>query len=194
MGIPSCRFMDKLHEEFICSVCLDVTLDPVLDDECQHVFCRECIKKDTLDKCPTCQEPFEVVIELPLCFRRCYLALRVRCLNPSCDQALDVTTFLDHDKRCPITFESCSNCGDKSKRGSSSVHPCEKIQMEKRVSDAVNKRMESVAKERKETCCCSNGDSSNRDWTNHSWSNRAENRVRCVIGRYTNWSLDQGRI
>ena len=59
MGIPSCRFTERNHELFTCTVCLDVAEDPVVVTGCEHIFCRKCVEKEEMVKCPTCQEPFK---------------------------------------------------------------------------------------------------------------------------------------
>lgn len=126
MGIPSCRFVDQVHEEFTCAVCLDVAVDPAVANDCAHIFCFNCIIGTELTKCPTCLEPIENPkwIGLEGLNQRVYLAMGVKCLNPSCKEQLNVETYLDHDNKCPITFKFCSDCGYKNRRGSSNVHSC----------------------------------------------------------------------
>ena len=128
MGIPSCRFTVQNHEQFVCTVCLDVSEDPIVVNDCEHIFCRRCIENDGLVKCPTCQEPFKEPkwSELKGLGKRIYLDMKIKCLNPSCDHVLDATNFADHDGNCSITFAVCDECGFKNKRSSNDVHSCAK--------------------------------------------------------------------
>ena len=126
MGIPSCRFTERNHELFTCTVCLDVAEDPVVVTGCEHIFCRKCVEKEGMAKCPTCQQPFKNPKwgEIKGFTQRSYLDLRVKCLNPSCGQVLDANSFAAHDLNCPATFEFCKECGLKSRRGSENEHSC----------------------------------------------------------------------
>lgn len=147
MGIPSCRFPDKLHEQFICAICQEVAFDAVVVNNCEHIFCRECIDGSELENCPTCQGQFKYPIwkEMEGLNRRVYLALEVKCLNPSCKQTLDVKTCLDHDIKCPTTFDSCSNCGYKFHHGSSSVHSCsQQVRIDQLERQLVEERKRSI--------------------------------------------------
>ena len=56
MGIPTCRFTDRQHEQFVCSICLDVAQDPVATNNCDHIFCRGCMYSHNSPKCATCQQ------------------------------------------------------------------------------------------------------------------------------------------
>lgn len=58
MGIQSCRFEGKIHEEFLCNI-FDVSCDPVAVNDCENIFYRKCISNDGVVKCPICQESFE---------------------------------------------------------------------------------------------------------------------------------------
>ena len=126
MGIPSCRFSDRNHEQFTCTVCLDVAEDPVMVSDCEHIFCRKCVDIEGLDKCPSCQEPFKQPKwgSLKGFSKRVYLDLKVKCLNPSCGHDMDTSNFNEHASVCPITFEFCKECGLKSRRGSENEHSC----------------------------------------------------------------------
>lgn len=126
MGVPTCRFVDQAHEVFVCSVCLDVATDPILVNGCEHVFCRSCIEQVLVPKCPLCQQDFKnpKYQELNGLSKRCYLDLKVTCLNTGCAYVSDVTGYQDHDLVCPIKFEFCSDCGHKSEIASGSVHSC----------------------------------------------------------------------
>lgn len=80
-------------------------------------------------KCPTCLAPFKEPKwhELKGVSKRCYLGLKVKCINTSCNKTLDVTTFSYHDEVCELTFERCPDCDYKSQRGENSDHSCTKV-------------------------------------------------------------------
>lgn len=129
MGIPSCRFLDRNHDQFTCPICLEVAADPVAVNGCDHIFCQTCIDSDELKKCPTCQVGFKNPKwnEIERISRRIYLDLRMKCLNPSCDETLTPSDYKNHDENCPITFDTCKDCGFKVHRGSNNDHSCIKV-------------------------------------------------------------------
>ena len=126
MGIPSCRFTDRLHEQFLCPVCLDVAEDPVVVTNCEHIFCKKCVDIESIANCPSCQEPLTEPKwgQMKGGLKRIYFHLRVKCLNPSCGHDMDISNFKEHDTKCPITFEFCKECGLKSRRGAGNEHSC----------------------------------------------------------------------
>ncbi|XP_030282690.1 E3 ubiquitin-protein ligase TRIM21-like isoform X1 [Sparus aurata] len=62
MSAASCLLTE---DQFLCSICLDVFTDPV-STPCGHNFCKTCITKhwDGHEKCPNCQELFNIKPEL----------------------------------------------------------------------------------------------------------------------------------
>ena len=57
MGLDTNRFENKedIDPYFICVICLNVLEDPVMFYECEHLFCRKCIRASLMMKreCPT---------------------------------------------------------------------------------------------------------------------------------------------
>lgn len=129
MGVPSCRFVDRQHEMFVCPICLDVAIDPVVMNDCDHIFCKACAEPWTGPACALCNTELKDPKWLPVRgqVKRIYLDLKVRCINPQCEIALGSTTYKEHDENCPITFEICSECGLKSRRNPPSYHSCVQI-------------------------------------------------------------------
>ena len=141
MGIPSCRFVDRSHDQFTCTICLDVASNPVAITDCEHVFCLSCIGSDQIAKCPTCQAPFTEPkwSELKGALKRIYYDLNVKCLNPSCDQrlttsnnpscdqSLTTSNYEDHDENCPTTFDICKDCEFKVRRAEGTKHSCVRV-------------------------------------------------------------------
>ena len=162
MGIPSCRFTDRNHEQFTCTVCLDVAEDPIVVTDCEHIFCRKCVDIEGLIKCPSCQELFKEQrwTSLKGGFRRLYLDLKVKCLNTSCEHDMDISNFKEHDLVCPITFEFCKECGLKSRRGAENEHSCIQVikdhykgkleQLEQKMDQKVEETMVKVELKEKE--------------------------------------------
>lgn len=126
MGIPVCRFSDKSCEAFICAICLEVSIDPILVNGCQHIYCRQCVTGRSITNCPTCQLPLSEPkwLEFEGLMSRIYHAFEVKCLNESCNQLLDIKTYSSHDDNCPVKFNFCPGCNYKYLRGSNGVHSC----------------------------------------------------------------------
>lgn len=101
MGIPSYRFVEKSPHDYICAICFEVVLDPVMANSyCWHKFCHKCVGTHGFDHCPVCQKPLEEPKFLSLNKEQKleYRALKVKCLNQSCEEPLDIATYLDHDE------------------------------------------------------------------------------------------------
>lgn len=107
MGIPTFRFVDRHHEQFVCSICLDVAADPVATNNCGHIYCESCLSVceqhfRPMAQCPSCQQTLQQPkfkpIEGPI--KRVYLDLRMKCLNNSCHESLDISSYLHHDNNC----------------------------------------------------------------------------------------------
>ena len=127
MGIPTCRFTDRQHEQFVCSICLDVAQDPVATNNCDHIFCRGCMCSHNSPTCATCQQKLLQPKFMPLkgSIKRIYMDLKVKCLNTMCTQQLDVGSYANHDQNCPISFIPCNECGFKIRRGTNQPnHSC----------------------------------------------------------------------
>lgn len=121
--------MDRQHEQFVCSICIEFAIDPVVMNDCDHIFCKECAVPWIGDACALCNQN----LLDPKCFpikgsiKRIYLDLKMRCLNLQCNVVLEVTNFKDHDDNCPITFDICTECGLKSRRNPPSYHSCVQV-------------------------------------------------------------------
>lgn len=126
MGIRTNRFIDRLHEQFFCTICLDVSTDPVVLNDCDHIFCLQCIRKKNSTTCPTCRLDLKTPPwkEMTGSIKRVYLDLVIRCLNPQCKEQLKIDTFQDHDKNCSMSFNICKDCGYKTDKDESSHHSC----------------------------------------------------------------------
>lgn len=55
MGYELERFIEQIHEEYLCSICDLVAANPVQSSLCEHLYCTSCINGwRTLDQ--TCPE------------------------------------------------------------------------------------------------------------------------------------------
>lgn len=144
MGIPTHRFMDRQHEQFVCSICLDVAADPVATNSCDHIFCRACLSNVKQPRCPTCQQKLQNPKFKPIqgSIKRIYIDLKIRCLNSMCDKSLNIGSFSYHDDNCPISFDICRDCNFKSRRGQRDVHSC--VQVLKSDLSALTKKINAM--------------------------------------------------
>lgn len=112
MGILWDRIVEKMFYEFVCMICFDVVANPVLANDCEHMFCHECIQSDHLDskKCPKCFESLKQPKWKTLkgALKRCYECLQIKCLNPSCKRMFNVYSFADHDQNCELKYPCCN--------------------------------------------------------------------------------------
>lgn len=98
--------MDRNYEQFVCSICLDVAVNPVATNNCGHIYCESCLSVCEhfllMAQCPSCQQTLQQPkfkpIEGPI--KRVYLDLRMKCLNGSCHESFDISCYLHHDKNC----------------------------------------------------------------------------------------------
>ena len=149
MGIPSCRFVDRIHDRFICAICLDVASNPVALTNCDHIFCSTCIESIQNSNCPTCQAPLKEPKwnELKGTVKQIYNDLNMKCLNPSCDQSLTISSYENHDENCPITVNICEDCKFKIRRTvEQTKHSCIQVlkgELENRFDD-IEKKVEKM--------------------------------------------------
>ena len=144
MGIPSCRFTDRQHEQFVCTICLDVAADPVATNNCDHIFCRSCLSVSKVVKCPTCQEKLQQPKFNPIqgSIKRIYVDLKIKCINAMCNQSLDIGNYSKHDDNCPLSFATCKDCGHKMKRVQVQLHSC--VQSLKEDTGRLEKKLNSM--------------------------------------------------
>lgn len=109
------RNHDRNHDQFICTVCLDVSDNLVVMNGCDRIFCRSCSDSNELKKCPTFQVGFKdpQFESIKSATARVYYDLRMKCINPSCDMVLIPSDYKYHDDNNNITFDTCKDCGFK---------------------------------------------------------------------------------
>lgn len=120
-GIDVSRFDQKVEEDFICSICLGVLLNPV-QDKCEHLFCSDCIK-EWLEKsdpsslkgnCPLSQEVIGWFELKPVSriVRNLLANLSIHCKfrENGCLKSIRYDRLDEHEKECE--FQLCpKGCG-----------------------------------------------------------------------------------
>ena len=141
MGFDIKRFRESdIKEEFICPICCDILEDPVLFEECEHVFCRQCIE-EWLQSCQPkhCpidrQEISEKSLRPPQrSFRNLITNLLISCdfSANGCQEYIKIDGLSVHSSNCAFNpvimnqdIECPSSCGAIVKRsGSIDEHNC----------------------------------------------------------------------
>ena len=54
MGIPVELFKEKVADEYMCPICLDVCDSPCAY-ACGHMHCRDCIRLSVREECSVCK-------------------------------------------------------------------------------------------------------------------------------------------
>ncbi|XP_074595932.1 E3 ubiquitin-protein ligase NRDP1-like isoform X2 [Brevipalpus obovatus] len=120
-GLDVSRFDSKVEEDFICSICLGVLLNPV-QDKCEHLFCNDCIK-EWLEKsdshslrgnCPLSQEIIGWFELKPVSriVRNLLANLSVNCKfrENGCSKSIRYDQLDEHERDCE--YQLCSKgCG-----------------------------------------------------------------------------------
>lgn len=110
MGIEVERFSGDFHQQFICSVCLDVVEDPVITP-CDHLFCKSCF---TSGCCPECRQSVQQTKPMNRILRNVYESLKIKCLSNDCHEEILVSNYKNHDKTCAKAYKGCQTCGCSS--------------------------------------------------------------------------------
>ena len=110
MGLDCELFLDDdKFQNFVCAICLDVFVDPVMLTTCECSFCRKCIlgvleeNPETFLNCPIDEKPFtESSIRKPFPFVLNLLKnLQMKCkFSPECDKIILYENFDDHLFNC----------------------------------------------------------------------------------------------
>ena len=114
-------FIDKVPEEFNCSICTNVLDEPVLTECCGQHFCKNCLEnwfekgpgQKRNKTCPTCRSE-DIAFIKSLHLKRKISNLKIYCPNRTkgCSQQLSLGTLDSHLATCSFVNISCSNkCG-----------------------------------------------------------------------------------
>lgn len=118
MGLKQELFVEKIPNEFICSHCHNVFLEPTVLT-CLHKLCAKCCQKRTKRKAPTCPVCKQGLCssdeEIDTDWRRRYESLKMNCPR-GCGKDFvlgDLTNHYAH--HCQLTFTLCINTGCSKK-------------------------------------------------------------------------------
>jgi len=129
MGIDTALAIDKLEDEFVCSICHDILHDPIVISRCEHYFCNNCIRPwiQANSTCPKDRDPVEEAgLRQPVRFFRNKLAdVRLRCQFSSCNREITYEGFERHKTNCPHNPDAwmeCTFCHFKHMIKQESIH------------------------------------------------------------------------
>lgn len=109
MGIAKNRLIYSNVELFLCGICKDVSIDPILLKECEHYLCRGCVPAD-IKECPTCESIFSEYVEIGHALNRVYNSIRLKCENNECEEVLTMENYVAHSIICPKGTYECPHC------------------------------------------------------------------------------------
>ncbi|CAG0888708.1 unnamed protein product [Cyprideis torosa] len=103
---PRELFVDKVNEDFICSICLNVLYKPLETLECHHLFCAHCIR-DWLAKNPQATCPIDRKTISPTSLHtpspslmRVIGNLKLRCPEGGCNVTVCFSDITEHRSSC----------------------------------------------------------------------------------------------
>ncbi len=95
---------NPVEELYVCPICCEPLVDPVIEPHCLQMFCRYCLDMCLRRSscCPHCRQPASMLsVTLPPRFVLNLLgALLVMC--PVCQSPMERSTLKDHMLKCPI--------------------------------------------------------------------------------------------
>ncbi|RWS15786.1 E3 ubiquitin-protein ligase NRDP1-like protein [Dinothrombium tinctorium] len=136
-GYDTERFISKVNEEFVCSICLAVLKNPICD-ACEHYFCEECIHSwlgatsRRLRKCPLSNEEISIntLKPVPRIVRNLLGRLELKCAFDGCEKIVTYNEIDHHETNCTFNPENnvqCEkNCGATLKISEIGDHDCVK--------------------------------------------------------------------
>lgn len=112
-GIPKELATNKINEDFICPICLNIVFDFVACAQCRKLFCKKCIE-ETLEKvsdsCPLCRKsPFNCSDEEEL--KDLFINIHLKCPNALCDKIILYSEYIAHLLMCKFRKYHCANDG-----------------------------------------------------------------------------------
>ena len=111
-----------LTENFICSICLNLVVNPVFCVEGECIFCSSCIegwnKKDK--KCPNCRNIFKANLKVSRILKNVLYKIKLKCFFSSdgCLNKVEYEIYENHIKNCEFGNYLCAieGCNFKSKK------------------------------------------------------------------------------
>ena len=114
-------FIDKVPEEYNCSICTNVLDEPVLIECCGQHFCKNCLEnwfekgpgQKKNKTCPTCRSE-DIAFIKSLHLKRKISNLKIYCPNHTegCGEQLSIGALEAHLATCNFVYVECRNtCG-----------------------------------------------------------------------------------
>ena len=106
---PSMIMNPEFAENFLCTICFEVSQDPTKCTRCSKMFCAKCIAewKNVRSQCPfKCSEEEIIIIELEGDEIQEYYKIQVKC-NKKCETVVPLEMLNDHLSVCGLGF--CEN-------------------------------------------------------------------------------------
>ena len=113
MGIKKELLVSSNYDIFLCPVCDDVAIDPVIVSCCESPLCGCCFNQTMVsdtDSCKKCHQQVSYGIKsVPFQKQlvKIYERLQLKC--EYCNQVMTIKEWNDHD--CPLFPTNCVNCG-----------------------------------------------------------------------------------
>lgn len=101
-------YIEKPGEHFICPICLDVLINPIIHIECGNTFCSNCLK---LSQCPICQNEISKLYPAPKNILNYLDELKIKCNK--CNEIMKRNNFNKHLEICIMLEIECVLCNTK---------------------------------------------------------------------------------
>lgn len=105
-------FVDAVPDDLQCGICFQATSDPVVTEDCGHLFCRECIAKalERKRECPIDRLPLTINdVRKDVRTQRKVMALMTYCINKrsGCGWKGAYSDMEKHTERCEFALVKC---------------------------------------------------------------------------------------
>lgn len=129
-------FVDSVPDDLQCGICFSAAVDPVVTEECGHLFCRECIQTalERKKECPIDRLPLTMNdVRKDIRALRKIQSLTVQCYNnkAGCSWVGAYSDLDRHADRCELATVKCPF----------SVHGCEAIVSRKTLPEHMSTNM-----------------------------------------------------
>jgi tetratricopeptide (TPR) repeat protein len=105
----------SIAEEYSCTICLNLPLQPKKCTECKKILCASCLQKISSlnDKCPCCTKPL-IPKNLGKMSLNTLNIFTIRCPNINCFETFKFEKLTNHLNTCPFTKRKaiCTWCGN----------------------------------------------------------------------------------
>lgn len=111
-ALPEVPFLETVPEDLQCQICLGAAIDPVVTEECGHLFCRDCIvvALDRKKECPVDRQRLTYNdLRKDVRTHRKIMGLATACYNKKsgCAWSGPYSDLEKHAERCDYTTVKC---------------------------------------------------------------------------------------